>query len=223
MKIVEAKRESVKKELQLKCKHCNNIGCPVCSKKKQFVDLMSDSNIPVAYWFLKMADFKGPDNVKAAVLKYRKNLEKNYTDGKGLCFTGQYGTGKTYSICSILKSALVKQHTAYYTSLLDIGHYMTNFNYSDQFYQLVTRCDFLAIDEVDSRHFSDSDDAQRYFGSNLERIVRYRSQNGLPILIGTNNANLQEVFVGQYKRVIDSLLSKAVDVVPSLGKDFRKQ
>lgn len=223
MRVVAKKRELAKAKVISECKHCNGVGCSVCGKKTQFIELMADANIPTAYWFLKMSNFKGPENVRQAVKEYKENIDQNYLQGKGLCFTGQYGTGKTYSICALLKNALIRDYTAYYTSLLDVGHYMTNFKYSDKFYHLVTRCDFLAIDEVDSRHFSDSDDAQRYFGSNLERIVRYRAQNNLPILIGTNNASLKEVFTGQYSRVIDSLLNQAAAVVPALGKDYRKK
>lgn len=223
MKIVTTKRRHVTRKLVAECPVCKGTGCPTCNKKVQFVELMADSNIPVAYWFLKMSQFKGPPNVKKAVEKYISHMHAGYQNGKGLCFTGQYGTGKTYSICAILKNAIIKNYSTYYTSLLDIGHYMSDFKYKDEFYHLVTRCDFLAIDEVDSRHFSDSEDSQRYFGSNLERIVRYRTQNNLPILVGTNNASLSEVFTGQYSRVIDSLLNQAAEVVPALGKDYRKK
>ena len=101
-------------------------------------------------------------------------------------------------------------------------HYLSDFETQNTFYDLVSKVDFLAIDEVDSRHFSDTEQAQQYFGSNFERIVRYRSQNNLPILLASNNSSLDEVFSGQHKRVIDSLLSNVSEVIPSLGKDFRK-
>lgn len=223
MRVVLKKREAFKAKLKEGCAACRGAGCSVCSKKQQFVDMMSVANIPATYWQLKFKDFSGPANVKKITKDYILNIEDNYENGRGLCYVGQYGTGKTYSICSILKQALLRNHSTYYTSLLDIGHYMRDYKYADDFYHTVTRCDFLAIDEVDSRHFSDSEDSQRFFGSNLERIVRYRIQNELPILLATNNSSLSEVFIGQYKRVIDSLLSKSTEIVPSLGKDHRKR
>lgn len=222
MFVVEKKRLKIKNKLVNDCPHCTD-GCNHCIKKVQFVDKIADANIPINYWFLKLKDFQGPKNVKDSTTKYVAFLDDNYDSGKGLTYTGQYGTGKTYSICSVLKYALLKGYSAYYTSLTDMIHYLSDFSTQKEFYQLVTRVDFLAVDEVDSRHFSDSEQAQQYFGSNFERIVRYRTQNGLPNLIASNNASLEEVFSGQYKRVIDSLLSNSAEIIPSLGKDFRKK
>jgi DNA replication protein DnaC len=221
MFVVEKKRGVIKQKLVKECIHCDT-GCSICTKKLQFVDRMANANIPANYWFLKLSDFKGPVNLKDATTQYAQNLEKNYNEGKGMCFVGQYGTGKTYSICSLLKHALLHGYEAYYTSLNDMVHYMTDFSTNTEFYKMITKTDFLAIDEVDSRHFSDSDQAQQYFGSNFERIIRYRSQNGLPIFVASNNSSLEEVFTGQYKRVIDSLSAHAMQVVPVLGKDHRK-
>lgn len=222
MFVVEKKRSVVKQKIIDSCSKCEKQGCPLCYKKIQFIDRLSDANVPANYWFLKLKDFSGPDNVLAATRTYINELDANYDSGKNLCFVGQYGTGKTFSICSILKNALMKDFSAYYTSLSDMIQYLTSFSTQELFYNLVTKCDFLAIDEVDSRHFSNTDQAQQLFGSTFERVVRYRTQNSLPIIIASNNASLDEVFTGQYKRVIDSLLSQNIQVVPVLGKDFRK-
>lgn len=223
MKVVENKKVRYKNKILRECPKCNGATCPICLNKVRYVDEMANANIPVAYWGLKFSQFNGPENLKQAVQNYLENLEGNYDSGKGLCFVGQYGTGKTYSICSVLKTAIFKGYSVYYTSLLDVVHYMRDYKYMDEFYQTVTRSDFLAIDEVDSRHFGDSDQAQQFFGSNLERIVRYRTQNSLPVLLASNNASLEEVFTGQYKRVIDSLMGQASQVVVALGKDYRKK
>lgn len=185
------------------------------------IDKFADANIPVAYWFLKMKDFEGPSNVKSTTIDYINDLDAKYKNGQGLCFTGNYGIGKTSASCAILKRAVMRGYEGYYTTLLDLVNYMSDFAFKREFYHRVTRTDFLCIDEVDSRHFSDSDDAQRMFGSTFERIVRYRNQNKLPTIIASNDSTIEEVFTGQYKRAIDSLLSISI-VVPALGKDFRK-
>jgi len=192
------------------------------SKKAQILDKFAEANIPVSYWFLKMKDFSGPENLKEQTVKYIKSLDDQYVSGKGLCYTGNFGIGKSTSCCAILKNALMQGYDAYYTTLTDIVNYMTDYAFKREFYHIVTRTDFLCIDEVDSRHFSDSEDAQRMFGSNFERIVRYRNQNKLPIIVASNNATITEVFTGQYRRAVDSLLSSST-VVPALGKDFRKE
>lgn len=212
----------IKDKLRKNCE-CQGKGCPVCTKKVYFASKLRNANIPINYWFLKYNTFTGPENVKNITLSYVKNISENYDQGKGLCFVGQYGTGKTFSMTSILKYAIYNSYSAYYTTLSDMIQYMSDYETQSEFLGNVNKVDFLVIDEVDSRHFSTSDQAQQYFGSSFERIIRYRTQNMLPTLIGSNNSSLDEVFTGQYKRVVDSLLSRANEVIPVLGKDFRKK
>lgn len=222
MRVVDKKRLLVKDQLKKECLECKGEGCGSCVKKGQMVDKMADANIPVTYWFLKMKDFSGPENVKKSTTDYILTIKDNYLTGKGLCFTGTYGVGKTTAACAVLKNALINEFTAYYTTLTDLIHYMMDYETRNEFTNLVTRVDFLCVDEVDSRHFSTSDEAQKTFGSNFERVIRYRTQNRLPTIIASNNASLDEVFTGQHRRVVDSLTSVATLVVPSMGKDIRK-
>lgn len=217
MRIVSKKVELAKKKLQIK----HPKGTREYSKKAQVIDRFAAANIPVAYWTLKMRDFEGPVNIRDATINYIKDLDDNYAAGKGLCYLGNFGLGKTMSACAVLKSALMTGYNAYYTTLTDLISYMSDFDCRREFNYLVTRSDFLCIDEVDSRYFSDSKEAQRMFGSNFERVIRYRNQNQLPTIIASNNATITEVFTGQYKRAVDSLLATA-QIVSALGKDFRK-
>jgi len=185
------------------------------------IDRLAEANIPTAYWFLKLKDFTGPKNVKDATTEYAQSIKERYMDGQGICYIGTYGSGKTTAACSVLKHALINGYSAYYTSLNDLVGFLTDYNTKSRFYDLVTRVDFLAIDEVDSRHFGDSDEAHAVFGSNFERVIRYRTQNQLPLVIASNNTSIEEVFKGQWRRVVDSLLNNT-KVVPVLGKDHRK-
>lgn len=222
MYISEKKKLLIKKQIAEKCGHIEGKVCDTCVKKHMFVDLLSDANIPVKYWFLKFKDFTGSPILKDFTQNYLDAIENNFVSGQSLCFVGTYGTGKTYSICSILKKALLTNFSSYYTSLTDIVTYSMNYDYKNEFSAKVMKVDFLAIDEVDSRHMSDSDEAQRLFGSNFEKIIRYRTQNALPTIIATNNSSLEEVFSGQHKRVVESLGS-SIKVVAALGKDYRIQ
>lgn len=222
MFISEKKRSLIKEDIVSKCDHITGKVCDKCVKKQMFVDLMADSNIPVKYWFLKFKDFSGSPIIKEATQLYMENIKDNFINGQSLCFVGTYGTGKTYSISSIMKKALMSGFSAYYTSLTDIVTYSMDYQFKNLFAMKTTQCDFLAIDEVDSRHMSDSEEAQRLFGSAFEKIIRYRTQNALPTLIATNNSSLEEVFSGQHKRVVESLGS-SLRVVAALGKDFRMQ
>ena len=218
----DKKRALIKEEIAAACGHTSTITCDKCIKKLMFIDLMADANIPSKYWFLKFADFKGAPNIKTTVEKYVENLNSNFLQGQSLCFVGTYGTGKTYSIAYLLKMAMINNFTAYYTSLTDVVNYSLDFSWRDIYFNKVMKSDFLAIDEVDSRHISSSEEAQKLFGSSFEKIIRYRTQNALPTLIATNNSSLDEVFTGQYKRVVESL-SSSMTVVAALGKDIRLQ
>lgn len=221
MFVSDKKKETIKKSMISACENCEN-GCNLCLKKCQFIDLLAEANIPVSYWFLQLKDFKGSEHIKNTTIGYIANMADNFNDGKNLIYMGQYGVGKTYAICSLLKSALIKKYSVYYTSMLDLVHYLSDYTTQKMFYGILVNVDILAIDEVDSRHFSNSDQAQQYFGSSLERIIRYRQQNKLPTLIASNNNDVSEIFTGQYKKVIDSLLSVSTEIVPAIGKDFRK-
>lgn len=222
MRIPEKKKELVKQKMMKECQSCEGKGCPSCTKKSQMIESLADANIPVVYWFLKMKDFKGPKNLKDKTIEYITKIEERYMSGNGLCLVGTYGTGKTTAACAVLKNALIKGYTAYYTTLNDLISGLTDYSTKTEFYWTVTKADFLCIDEVDSRHFSDSDEAHAMFGSNFERVIRYRTQNNLPIIVASNNASIEEVFTGQWRRVVDSLLDSS-EVVPALGKDVRKK
>lgn len=219
MYIVDSKRSEAKEEIFRKC-GCG-AGCIKCSYKIEFIDKMADSNIPAAYWFKKMADFKGAINIKKTTIDYISDIKTNFKLGKSVCYTGNLGTGKTYSSCAILKAALIGGLSAYYTTLIDLGFYMTDFEFKKEFYLTISRADFLCIDEVDSRHFSHTEQSERFFGSSFERILRQRQQNNLPTIMATNNASLEEAFTGQFKKVVESLYMPSTIIVSAIGKDYR--
>jgi DNA replication protein DnaC len=197
MFVLPKKLEIVKQDIVAKC-GCN-VGCPKCSKQMSFVEKIAEAGIPVAYWFLKMSDFNGADNIKKATDSYITSIKENYQNGESICFAGTLGTGKTYSLANILKAALAKNYSAYYTSLSEMVNNLTSYETKVKCNALVTQSDFLAIDEVDSRHIAASDAAQEFFGASFERIIRFRIQNKLPTLMATNNAGLEEAFSGQFK------------------------
>jgi DNA replication protein DnaC len=163
MKIAEAKVAAFKQQHQL-----NYL-------EESFVDSMARANIPVTYWLLPFSKFQGPTEIKDVTEKYIGTLKERYLNGSNLCFAGNYGVGKTYAISSILKSALRCNYTAYYTSIPDLPLYATG-PQKDQYLDLCMRSDFLGLDELDGRHFSQTEEAQAFFGAIVEKILRYRVQ-----------------------------------------------
>lgn len=219
MFVVDKKKEEYKNEVMKEC-GCQ-IGCSSCAVRRRYIDMLSDSNIPCIYWNLKYSEFSGAITIKTATQNYAKSIRKNYANGLCIAYAGTPGTGKTFSACTILKTALATGYSAYYTTLTDMAHYLTDFSYRDKFYHKISRVDVLCIDEVDSRHFAESDASSGFFGRFFERIIRYRIQNKLPIIISTNNAKLEDAFSGQFKKIVESLASANTIIVPSLGLDYR--
>jgi len=191
-------------------------------QQHQFVDAMADANIPVAYWMLPMSSFAGSDDIKQTVYSYVGALKQNYNDGQGFIFAGPYGVGKTYGMCSVLKTALRAGYSAYYTSITDMSLYIGSRATRDEYLRLCTKSDFIAFDELDSRHIPTSEDGRAFFGSAVEKIIRERAQNKLPTLFATNHESLKPVFDGQYGRAILSLLAPVSKTVTALGLDFRQ-
>lgn len=219
MLVLEKKKQLIKSKIIEECS-CDR-GCDKCSKKIQFIDKMADAAIPCAYWELPFSKFSGSKNVKDAVIDYVKDLKQNYMDGACIAFSGTMGTGKTYSMNTILKSAISQGYSAYYTTMPDMMMYLTDPEHKRLFNKVTSTVDFLGIDEVDSRHFGNSGSAEEFAGRTFEKIIRHRIQNELPMIIATNEAKLEDAFTGEFKKVVQSLRGINTKVVPALGKDYR--
>lgn len=200
-----------------------NKACQKCNAMNSVLQLWANANIPVKYWRLRMADFIGPASLKKIYDDITTDLNKSYKEGTALCLTGSHGVGKTMTVTNILKFAIVKNYSAFYTTLNQIVLSLTSHSDDSRvdIRKLFTSVDFLAIDEFDPRHMG-SDNASDLFGRILEDIFRTRVQNNLPTLMCTNSPNVQESFHGSIKGSISSLMSY-VKEVPVIGKDLRKE
>jgi protein-disulfide isomerase-like protein with CxxC motif len=94
---------------------------------------------------------------------------------------------------------------------------------SDGFLTSLCEVDFLAIDEFDNRWIFPSEKSEQIFGSSMEFLLRTRFQGGLPTLLATNNADLDQILSGSYGRSFSSLRSQYLKTVYVSGKDFRKR
>jgi DNA replication protein DnaC len=216
---MEKKRALAKQRLIDTC-GCK-AGCTKCSATRVFIDIMADANIPEAYWELSYRNFSGSEHIRSSTEAYVDDIAKNYTTGASICYAGSPGTGKTMSACTILKAALSNGYSAYYTTLSDIAFYMADNMFKTSFYHKLTGADFLCIDEVDSRHFADTESSENFFGRSLERVFRYRSQNRMPIIFATNHVSLNDAFAGQFKKIFESIASQSVKTIAALGVDHR--
>lgn len=209
-----------KERIVSKCSSCHGIGCAACAGYCAYLDQMSDACIPVDYWHRRIEDFYGEENFKNYIISYIGNIEEEFYNGLTLCFVGHRGTGKTMGGCSILKKALLKKYSAYYTTMVDAVTSLLSHEAHD-FREMVKTVDFMVLDEVDQRFFP-SQGSQELYGSQFEYILRTRSQNKLPTIICTNSENTDEIFSGQFKESFDSLKAQFVKILRVGGKDARK-
>ena len=187
-----------------------------------------ESNIPIEYWSLKMErDFHGDPRLLAKYTDYVADLKSRYMTGSSLCLAGKHGSGKTFTLTSILKRAVQKGYTGLYTTLSDVVNILTsNSNYGEDRTNArreLVMVDFLICDEFDIR-FIASDNAADLYARSLETVFRARSQNKLPTLMATNSPNPVESFNGPLKASIESLVEGYLEVFTVFpGKDFRKE
>ena len=218
---IEKKKQYVKRKII--DEHGGNPHDPKCSRALRLVDLMSESNIPVGYWFVKMKGFGGSEKLKEVVEDYISNINDKYVSGISICLAGNQGTGKTMSSICILKAALKKDFSVYYTTASDVMAEMTNYESNSGIRKTLRESDFLVIDELDSRFFP-SDAQKELFSSIYESIFRFRAHNNLPTIICTNETNdILNVFYGQGVQSITSLNNQYLKIYPVTGKDYRKR
>lgn len=192
------------------------------TKIHRMIDKMADANIPAGYWFLTMDKFVGSPKLKEIVDDYVANLQDYYMEGSSICLAGNQGTGKTMSSICILKAALRKDFSAYYTTAADMLSDLSDKETSSIRSRLKS-VDFLAIDELDSRFFT-SDSMREFFSGKYELIFRHRAHNQLPTILCTNETqDILRVFYGPGVQSIESLNNQYLRVHPVVGKDYRKR
>lgn len=215
------KKETVK--ATVKKEHGCDAPCIRCAKIHKLIDEMFDANIPVGYWFLTMKGFEGAPKLKQIYQEYVDNLHDKYMEGRSMCFAGNQGTGKTMSSICILKEAIKKGFSVYYTTASDMLNDMTDYKNNNGLRNRLRTTDFLVIDELDSRFFT-SDSVKELFSGIYENVFRYRTHNTMPTIICTNETeSILNVFHGQSEQAISSLNKQYLSVYPVVGQDFRKR
>jgi DNA replication protein DnaC len=197
--------------------------CDKCRGINTILRRYVDANIPVMYWRLDMSKhFKGEQYILDKYNEIISDLSVTYDIGICCCFAGSHGVGKTLLTTNIIKRAVAKGYSGLYVTLSDVVESIISLSNDQKVMarQKLLEVDFLVIDEFDSRHMG-SDAASDLYGRILENVFRTRVQNKLPLLMCTNSPNVVESFDGALKKSIESLMNY-VEIVPIIGKDFRK-
>lgn len=217
------KLERIKKNIKKACKNCNS-GCIKCELKCSRLDKYALSNIPVEYWTKSFKDFEGDKNFKKIIRDRMMDIDSLYDSGKSLIFSGNLGTGKTYTACCFLKLAVTNGYSGLYTTMADVVANMLSSSVdTSRYYSELISKDFLTIDEFSSHWIFPSERAEQTFGTSLEYVLRTRFQNQLPTILCSNDNDIDQIFGGFFAKSFKSLRSRHVDVFLVGGKDYRRK
>ncbi len=201
------------------CPSCKGKSCQKCLSQYSRIVRYAEAGIPVDYWLLSWKTFSGDVNLKNAIKTKLDDLDLMFESGESLAIIGNFGTGKTYAGCSILKKAIMKDYNCCYMTMAEI---VSNILSKESRLSDIIEKDFLMIDEVDNRHIASSEKAEELFGTMMENIFRTRFQNQLPTIICSNVNDIGDIFTGAFGKAFSSLSSKYMKVLIASGKDFRK-
>lgn len=172
------------------------------------------ANIGITYHSLGFDDlFEGKDEVKDFIQAYLDNWEFNKQYGRGIIFQGSLGTGKTFAQLLILKELIKKGEKCWFVSFSTaVADYVDAERRRDLMNQ-VRSAVCLSLDEVPK---AVSDRQRDLYEEVFESIIRFRVENSMPTLMGTNLKNLSEI----YPRV-GSLLEMNHIYYEMIGEDTR--
>jgi len=208
--------------IQKACKLCDGDGCIGCARTISRIQKYADAGIPSSYWTLNFSDFKGDLDFKTRIQEVIASIDSVYDSGRSFMFAGPLGVGKTYGISSIIKMALCKDYSARYSSMVEVINEILSGSNQNVVAELL-KYDFLAIDEFDNRWIFPSEKSTEMFGSTMEYVLRSRFQNGLPTILATNNAEVDDILAGMHGKAFASLRAQYMETIFLSGKDFRKK
>jgi len=222
--IPKAKIDRYKKRIVETCKACVGDGCTKCLSRASRIDRYASANIPVEYWSMSFKNFSGDKNFKDIIKKKIEDIDAMYDSGKSHMFSGNLGTGKTYTACCILKRAVAKGYSGSYTTMADVvANILSGQVDTARYYSELIGKDFLVIDEFSSHWIFPSEKAEQLFGTSLEYVLRTRFQNQLPTILCSNDDDVDAIFGGFFAKSFRSLRSHHVDLYVVGGRDQRRK
>jgi len=216
------KMERLANNVRKSCE-CSGTGCSKCAGKVSRMRGYAKAGIPVVYWKLPFKNFEGDPRFGDSVRVILKDMDNFYDEGKSYAFIGNLGTGKSYAACCILKSAVVAGYDCHYSQMAEIVNNLLSGRDTKGYLTDLLEYDVLVIDEFDPCWVFPSEKVERIFGSNLEYILRTRFQNGMPTIVCSNAADIDEVLSNDFAKAFASLRNMYMTVYVVTGKDFRKR
>lgn len=174
------------------------------------------ANIGMRYHSLSFDDlYEEKDDLRIFLEDYIENFEFNARYGRGVTFYGPLGTGKTFAQILILKSLIKRGYKGWFDSFTSVVDKFSATETKQELMLNVRSSEILVLDEIIEPMSSRQ---HEYFSEVYESVIRYRVENSLPTLIGTNLDNEQHE--KWYPRVWSLLNMVQIPVLVS-GTDVR--
>ena len=174
------------------------------------------ANIGMRYHSLSFDDlYEEKDDLRLFLEDYIENFDFNARYGRGVIFHGPLGTGKTFAQILILKSLIKRGYKAWFDSFTSVVDKFSSTDTKQELMSNIRSAEIFALDEIIEPMSSRQ---HEYFAEVYESVIRYRVENSLPTLIGTNLDNEQHE--KWYPRVWSLLNMVQIPVLVS-GTDVR--
>ena len=155
------------------------------------------------------------EELKDVIDGFIANWDSYKRYGRGIIFRGGLGTGKTFAQVLILKELVKRGEKVWFTSFnLAVNAYIDP-DEKKELLREIHSAACLCIDEIPA---PTSEKQTDFYQEVLEWLIRYRVENSLPMLMGTNIKNLAEI----YPRVGSLISMNFLDYELEGSEDARK-
>ena len=163
------------------------------------------ANIGEQYQRLNWDEWTGCEATKSTVDLYLSSWEQFFRQGMGLEFhSSELGTGKTFAATHIGKELIKQGQSVYFIPFIEM---VAAFDRQDSDYiaNRIRESGFVILDEV----IPPVSEAQKsFFATQLEALIRHRTNNNLPTIMTTNMD--QETLHSAYPRTYSLLSAKQI-------------
>jgi DNA replication protein DnaC len=153
-------------------------------------DLLKDAAIPKKFWPLGAKTYFGDHAALQKADNYVSKFSKAYSEGVGLFVTGAPYTLKTFLLTYILKCLMHEGYSTLYCTLDELyEYYMQEESAGAGFLARFKSPECIVLDNVNAPFGKGVRNA-------LIKVVTFRSDNGLPYLIGStlNNDEIKNLY-----------------------------
>ena len=200
------------------CHKCRDgwINGSACECRKVFVYLkeLVYSKIPQEYWELEWdkIDIK-PKSAKTLTTKYLDNFSSAKSKGKGICYIGTNGIGKTTLLCEIGKVAIQHGFRTFYTTAQSYIDFKMSGN-TNMLERIEEKTDVLLLDELDKPYKKKGSD---YVPAKIEELFRKLLPKNTIVCVASNFSEneIEEVFGDS----VFSIMKRKIKFLTLLGDD----